>query len=482
MFLDAALMFVALLLPSVTGFAIIAATDKKGLIRGLERAALSFGIGAGCLSFYIFLLGVVGITYSFAALLPYFAAGFFIIAALMKKQFLPFGTPASALGGRRGSGGQEGLKALFTGRAETSPEKTNSVEKILGVIFLALIAVKLFLPLLNVFIWPPYFDDAVTTWDFKAKVIFTASGLGASGSEEFLGGGLLNYPLGTPLFKAWMGIFAGTWTASLVHLYDFAIFASMAAVFYAFLRRHASFAIAAAFTYVLASIPLMSFHAHGGYADMAAGYYLLTSVLLLARWFQTGENSFLYLTAITSAAMTFTKNEGLVLYAPAIVLTFLFLIAKAGAPLRGKIKRIAVPCAVFLALAGPWLAVKALYGLSVGGGKLGIHGEAFTELAAVFFWEEGALNILWVGAILILSANIRLFKDMTFLSHFIPFALTFLATLAVFVFTSNYEWLYLRTTINRSFLIISPLLVFSIGIFTGLTFSKEKFKKSKRGE
>src|SRR3990172_8646987 len=124
MFLDAALMFVALLLPSVTGFAIIAATDKKGLIHGLERAALSFGIGAGCLSFYMFFLGIVGITYSFTALLPYFAAGFVIIAALMKK------------------------KTLFTVRAETSPEKTNAVERILGVLFLALISFKLFLPLL----------------------------------------------------------------------------------------------------------------------------------------------------------------------------------------------------------------------------------------------------------------------------------------------------------------------------------------------
>src|SRR3989304_3617717 len=93
MFLDAALMFVALLLPSVTGFAIIAATDKKSLIRGLERAALSFGIGAGCLSFYIFLLGVVGITYSFAALLPYFAAGFFFFSPPMKKKILPFPAP-----------------------------------------------------------------------------------------------------------------------------------------------------------------------------------------------------------------------------------------------------------------------------------------------------------------------------------------------------------------------------------------------------
>ena len=111
MFLDALLMFVSILLPSVTGFAIIAAMDRKGLTNGLERAALSFGIGAGCLSFYMFFLGVIGITYSFAALLPYFAAGFVIIAALMKK------------------------KALFTGRVETSPEKTSAVEKLSAPFF-----------------------------------------------------------------------------------------------------------------------------------------------------------------------------------------------------------------------------------------------------------------------------------------------------------------------------------------------------------
>ncbi|MFZ3072883.1 MAG: hypothetical protein WA162_06545 [Thermodesulfobacteriota bacterium] len=473
MFLDALLMLVSIVLPSVTGFAIIVALDRKGLIHGLELAALSFGIGAGCLSFYMFFLGILGLTYSFAALLPYFAAGFVIIAALIKK------------------------KTLFTARVEPYSEKTSALEKTLGVIFLALITVKLFFPLFNVFIWPPYFDDAVTTWDFKAKVIFTARGLGASGSENFLGGGPLHYPLGTPLFKAWMGIFAGTWNPNLVHLYDFAIFASMIALFYANIRRHASFAVAAAFTYVLASIPLMSFHAHGGYADMATGYYLLASVLLLARWFQTGETSLLYPTAITTTAMTFTKNEGLALYAPAIVLTFLFLIARPtplrgthsesgsgapDAPLREKIKKIAVSCAIFLALAGPWLIVKTLYSLNISGGAPGFHGEALMELAAVFFWEGGAFNILWCGAILILFTNLKLFKDMTFIAYFMPFALTFLATLAVFVFTSNYEWLYLRSTINRSFLIISPLLVFSLGIFTALTFSKEKFKKSERGE
>ncbi len=170
-----------------------------------------------------------------------------------------------------------------------------------------------------------------------------------------------------------------------------------------------------------------------------------------------------------SGIMAFTKNEGMILFLPVIALTFAGFLYFSKLPREDKIKKAVIPGACILLLAGPWLAAKMIYGLSSGGFAFKFHPGAITDITRLFFWEGGSFNILWAAALILLLSNARLLKDRVFISYFAPAALAFSAVAAVFIFTSNYQWLELRTTINRTLLIVAPLILFSIGTLAGLS-------------
>jgi hypothetical protein len=433
----------AFILPSFTGLSVVAALDRKGLIGWLERAPLSFTLGAGLLSIYMLIIGALGMKFSFLTLLPFFLAGAFTLI-ISRKRPLP-------------------------------TRKTIAKGKALFVIPLSLLlAWKLFFILFSTLAYPTYFDDALTTWDYKAKTLYYAAGLGNMGSAEFLGGGALNYPLGTSLFKTWIALMAGVWSDACIHLYHFAIFVSMLILFYVNLRQYASASIALLFTYALSSIPLLAPHTYGGYADTALGYYLFAAVAMLARWFHGKESAHLVIGAVLAGIMAFIKNEGLVLFMPVVLATFLGFLLLSGLPKREK-TRLAVYLAggVFLT-AAPWLIIKKIYGLGIGPIPFEFHPSSVVELLRIFFWEEGAFGILWAAAAAAILSNWATLRDRRFVSYFAPTLVCFLAVAAVFTFTSSFEWLWERTTINRTLLTVTPLVVFTTGLAATLSLSKKE--------
>ncbi len=441
---DILLLCAAFILPTIAGYLTIAAMDKDGMVSCIERIALSFAVGAGLLSFYMFLIGILGFTFSLAALLPFFLISGGIAVLLT-----------------RNNGGMKSENKninTFTGTRLSLPKV------IINFVFLCLIAWRIFFAIFNAFTYPPYFDDAVTTWDYKAKVIFSNKSLGKNSSTDFLGGGTgSGYPLNTSLFKVWTNMMVGKWDERYIHIYHVTIFICMLILFFISLRQYAATTISLAFSYILASIPLMAFHSYGGYADLATGFYFFAAILMLARWIHTNMDSFLYIMVILVAVMVFTKNEGYLIFTPAILATFLYFLFISGLSRKEKMKKVSVLVLGILIFIGPWLITKNIYNIGIGSFPIEFHKKAFAELLRVFF-TEGSFNILWISAVLLLMLNPKGAANRLCLPYLLPTLLAFLATAAVFTFTVNFEWLWVRTTINRSLLILTPSIVFSTAL------------------
>ncbi|MBI3755596.1 MAG: hypothetical protein HY265_05495 [Deltaproteobacteria bacterium] len=441
---DILLLCAAFILPAIAGYLTIATLDKDGMVSRIERAALSFAVGAGLLSFYMFLIGMLGFAFSLAALLPFFLISGGIAVLLARNN--------------------RGIRPENKNINNFMETKLSLPKLIINFVFLCLIAWRIFFAIFNASTYPPYFDDAVTTWDYKAKVIFSNKSLGKSFSTDFLGGGTgSGYPLNTSLFKVWTSMMVGKWDERYIHFYNFTIFICMLILFFISLRQYATTTISLTFSYILTSIPLMAFHSYGGYADLTTGFYFFAGMLMLARWIHTKADCFLYIMVMLVAVMAFTKNEGYLIFTPAILATFLYFLFVSGLSRKEKMKKVSILVVGIIILIGPWLITKGTYNIGIGSFPIEFHKEAFAELLRVFF-TEGSFNILWISAALLIILNPKGAVARLCLPYLLPTLLAFLATVAVFVFTVNFEWLWVRTTINRSLLILTPSIVFSTAL------------------
>jgi hypothetical protein len=443
------LTFISLLLPTLAGYVLIIKLDKDVRLTTLERLPLSFGAGVAMFSVYLFVIGIAGANMTLISIIPFYLA--FIVLGYTIR-----------------------LKLLTS--IKTITVKLPPVKGLSSIIFYALallITWKVFYILFSTLGYPSYFNDAITTWDYKAKAIYFAGAVGNISSANFLGGSMLSYPPGIPLMRAWMALVADGWSDQLIHLFNFTVMASMVTFLYATLRRHASPIIAIAFCYALISLPLLSMHASSGYADIVVGFYLLLAVAMLVRWFHTTDNIFIYMTIITGGFLPFTKNEGLILFIPVLCVTFLVFLFYAKMERRRKIKTTLLLTLGTAAIILPWVIVKGLTDVGTSF-KIVFHPEAFIEIARLFLWEGGSFSILWVAALVIALSNPQRLLDKTFLTYFLPTILSFSAVLAVFILTPNYEWLWLRTTTNRTLLIITPLVILSVGVLVAETLSRLK--------
>ena len=203
---------------------------------------------------------------------------------------------------------------------------------------------------------------------------------------------------------------------------------------------------------LIVSMPLMTLHTGGSYADIT----LISFALLSATLLMSGE---LLLSALLIAACVWTKAEGL-FFCLIPWLLCLFMI-------RGKRK---TPALTALALSAPWLIFALWNGMS-----LTPHGTADTSLTfnlqAISYqlqalFVEGSFGILWY--LLLILVPISLYQLM---NRKLPredaavllwglFA--FFGFVAVYLFTSNTEYLILGQSFDRQMLLAASLLAIHI--------------------
>lgn len=241
---------------------------------------------------------------------------------------------------------------------------------------------------------PTYLDDTLDNWNLRGKVFFEdqAITLVMPGEDPVLSPkGVSSYPPAVPLFKASLAAIAGEWSDPLVNAPHAVWFALATLALYAAARKRLARRWAALAAYAYLAMPLATMHGTNPYADV----FVSLHVFLAASWTLDAalerDRSRLparYLLAgIAFAALSFTKNEGVVIYLPPLVLILLLAtdrrVRLGDVDLRaaiGLLVRAAIPLA---AVALPWLAFKWMNGLTFGNAK------AFTAFS--FYWRENVL-------------------------------------------------------------------------------------------
>ncbi len=438
-------------IPTIMGIILLSGLERgRDKWGGGEKIALGFVLGSGIIGFYLFYLAVLKIPFSFWTIFPLFLIFLFWGFILVKKRgfnkLIHFSSPILFSREKRGG------KAIVAG---------------LGVLLLC----KLLLIVYNVIVSPTYFDDSVSNYNYKPKVFYQhRSVVFNSDDPDYLGGYRPAYPEGIPLFKTWVTICLGHWEEYAVNLYTAFIFIALGIIAYFNLVRFLSRLTGFIFTYVLLSVPLLTFHAGYAYIDIVAGLYLFSGIAYLVRWIREDDRQSLFLSALLFGVGLSVKDEMMVLFicAPLPALIAYQLLSRVR--MINIIKTTSLYLGVVLIFNIPWFLIKLIYRLQMGPRPdqrvFEYHPEAFKILASNLF-STGNYTIIWpVFFCSLLFSWYWLFK--TELKYvLIAIAGALFITLYLFIFTPFFEFLQIGTTINRALLIILPVVIFYLALFYG---------------
>jgi len=216
----------------------------------------------------------------------------------------------------------------------------------------------------NAIVIPPIFDDAITCWSYKAKVIYFNKSIEMNPDNPlFLGGAYSLYPLAPSLFRVWIALIMGGWHEGYIQLHSLIILVSLLLLIFINLKEYTSFFMRVLSCYLIISVPLFSTHAYAGYADIILSCYITICFILLMKWYFTKENNILIIAAASMAMAIFTKNEGLVLYLPAALITFSYYCYKVAMKLDEKVKAVSLYILTLCIVAGPWIVFKIVYNI-----------------------------------------------------------------------------------------------------------------------
>ncbi len=445
------LILIGLLIPTINGWLLLGLLQNRTpvLFRG-ERASLGFLIGVTLTMFLVFCIHIVfGLSLSFTPLFIIQAFMGIMLSAAMRWKKIPFLAARETLAAERWSM----LQKLAIGILGTW-----TIVKIatLGITFL--------------FLTPTYFDDSVDNWNLRAKVFYHTQSI-----ELLLPGrgdtpaDVSSYPPTVPMAKAWMAMTAG-WGDATVNAIHAAWFLCALSLLYYALRRYLSGAWSLFGIYVIVSMPLYLMHGTNAYADIFMGTHVFAAIILLFHAIHSPDaaarDSFLRMAGAATAFLPFTKNEGLLLYLPPVLLIVAgYLIVQRKNMTAKEISRIALWYAIpILLISVPWLAYKYANGLTFGNAK------AVGDLA--FGWQPGVLYAVWVNTffegnwlllfpvLIALLAWRRRSAFVTLLPITALFLIVYLGQLAIYMFTSVSIEAIRQTGYARGIIQLLPVMVF----------------------
>lgn len=337
---------------------------------------------------------------------------------------------------------------------------------LVGIIAILLIE-KVFFVAIQGFSFPTYFWDAIDNWNYRAKVLYSTGYLDLDPrSETFLGGGKPHYPMGPSLLRAWMATLVGHWSEKVVALHSMMAYILLFAMIWNRLSRSIGRRDSFLFAYLAVSLPLMVHHAYSSYADLLLSLFFTGCLIYGYEYLITKDRLSGIVSAFFLVSSLFTKNEGLVLIFPVVMVAMLVAIWQRRLLFRSAC--FYVGAAVFLIL--PWVILKFYFGLSLTPNEekfvFEVHLNGLVKIFDVLF-RQGSFNLF--GPLLIVSTlfystiwwrtELRLLAFAVFL---------FLgAILGVFLLSGNYAFLENQMTINRSLMLFMPPYLYLVGLSAG---------------
>ncbi|HLC17877.1 MAG TPA: hypothetical protein VJM57_02545 [Thermodesulfobacteriota bacterium] len=452
-------LFISLALPSAGGYLFISwALDGKDRPGPVERVILGFGAGAGLLALEIFIIGLIGLPFSFSL-----AAAVFILLAL------PFLF----------------LRRMHPGAGQ-NPGHTAGANNRQGAFMVALAAALfLWIGLKTGFVLYEGFNrpivslDAWWNWSSGAKFFYYSRGLVLDPSNEHFFGStyrpFLGYPILNSLLQVWVSLALGTFHEAMAKAWAPIYFIGVVWLVFFAIRREAGFLPALLTAFFLSTAPLLTYHAVDAYSDLPLSFYVLAGSIFLWRHMEGGGAREAAISGLFFSVGAFTKNEGLV-YLAAAWLALLGHSVFEGRSLR--------PVAYFTASAllylSPWLLFKASYGLGYGHGYgLGTQADiaggvkwvssAHLEVIGVFFKELFlTANHSFVFHFLALSTVLAFGSIVRSKIKYLYFIVIFMVVVFLlnYTLTEDYRYVLDRSAVNRNALTFLPLAFFIAGLLS----------------
>lgn len=245
-----------------------------------ERLALSYLIGTGVFSFYVFLANWMGVRLDLISIL---------LASLVL--FIPL--QAAVLWKR----------SMFLNFRFKKPQAFSPIELAL----LIYVTLKLAYSFFEATVKP------VTAWDafghhlFKSKAIFLDKTINPATLQYIYNG--LGYPMNIPINVSLIYICLGQWNDALGQVMFPLLFVCAIVLLYSSLARYTSRLTSLIGSFILTSLPIVFFHSTVSYTDLPVAIYNLAAVMFLFNYIKTMNFKYIWVASLLTACALWTKNE-----------------------------------------------------------------------------------------------------------------------------------------------------------------------------
>ena len=340
------------------------------------------------------------------------------------------------------------------------------------------VAYRGYLALREILLRPTFPWDAWDAWAVKSKTWFlighyapfvsATHWIDAAGTTDYTGPAW-SYPSALAWVQIWFASAAGAWIEPLVNLPWIALWVGLLLAHYGQWRALGFSAIrAAAFAYVLASLPLLTVHvALAGYADLWIAALFGFAVLAWMRWLVQRDINQLALAVACVLVMPWLKLEGAVW----MLLSIAVAIA-CEMPRRARyavIAALAITAAIVATIGHVKLPLYGLGWVSIGWhsievpviGTLSIafHAKALGGAFGSLFLQPSWNLLWWLVPIVIVwrRREFRASRPLRCLGALMTVSFAFLAFL--FLFTDAAQWAESYTAINRLVMHLVPAVI-----------------------
>lgn len=312
---------------------------------------------------------------------------------------------------------------------------------------------------------PTFHYDSTTNWNMRSQVSFYQSQIVFDDMDGLVG--KPNYPFLYHALQISINSFSPKWSdlsANAIHL--LLMLSSIGTLFLLLSHRGRSYALTV--LALIIGMPLLTLHTGQSYADITLVMYAMLSLGFLLEYRRTEDVRTLLLSGLFLCATVWTKADGIFFcYIPWIIVMSFILVRKAG-----SIGNLRYPVAYSMFLSLTWPLFAAVKNVS-----MTPHGSSDTEIAlqteAVFalsksLFVSGSFGIYWyalLAALVFVGVGISkntIEIDKRYLITMLWGLIALAGYMAVYLFTSNTEYLILGQSFDRQMLLPASLLTLSL--------------------
>jgi hypothetical protein len=469
---------------------------RSPVLYHVERWCTGFLL-ASALTSFLFLWGFLfGVPLNLAGFLGMHAVTLLILLGLTGQRFPRFCFPPSP------SMQRGGFRTAATALKDFRSQRPQWVFILLCVL-LIWTGVKIGAGLTNILTIPSYWNDTYASWNMRAKVLYKSENLliGLPKDHEYyFGGRVASYPLTVYFTKIWFAHITGGftlseasgaslvegWNDTVVNSLSFAWFILLLTCVFLALLRETNLFWSITGLYLLVSLPLVLMHGTNAYSDGLMAAHLFLALHFFYRWVREDDSgrkqSWLLLFGAAAGAMTFIKNEAMLIYLPPLVLFFVIHLWK----ICPSIDHLKKPLLQFCVLVGfvsvPWVLFKIGLGLTFGNATAPSTFSLIPNEDALYAMEG---DLLYTGSYLLFFPLLILLIFLTFhfwRKHAVGFLILFLiivliGEICIYWLTPIATEAIRHTAFGRGMVHLIPGAVFAVVILLRHLFGENPLRK-----